>query len=120
MPRVLLWAIVTSLLMAVVVTVTLLLTVNQIAVLKEGAQYPQDFDRWSFHDQNEWRLKNQDFISGLGYVRERIKHPGFAQELLVSSTSVFAVSFLSCLVFAFLSRSCSEAGGPGPDHEVAP
>jgi hypothetical protein len=105
----LLWATVSSVVMSIVVTAYLVLFSYTAGVPKEGVQYPADFYNWSMHDQNEWNLKNLELLTGLGYVRERMKHPGFGQELATIAGYVFAISFPSCLLFAFLSRPRAKA-----------
>jgi hypothetical protein len=102
--RTLFWAIVSSVVMSIVVTAYLVLFSYTAGIPKEGVQYPPDFYKWSMHDQNEWNLKNLELVSGFGYVRERMKYPGFAQEVATVAGYVFAISFPSCLLFAFLSR----------------
>jgi hypothetical protein len=120
MARVFSIALATGLVMAVVVTIVLLFTVNRIAVPKDGVQYPGDFVRWSLHDQNEWRVKNLDFVSGIGYIRERMRYPGFAEELFFAAGSVFVVSFPSCLLFAFFSSTRSKIVASQASHDAAP
>jgi hypothetical protein len=102
MIRVLLRAVAASLIVGIVVPAALFLTVHTAAIPKEGVQAPNDYYKWSLHDQNEWRLKNFEFVGGFAYIRERMKQPGaFAAEYAIAAGSTFAVGFASCLLFTF-------------------
>ena len=103
MKRALLRAIAASALVAVVTPAILFLTVAKAGVPKPGVQAPSNFNEWSYHDQNEWRLKNFAMVGGIAYVRERMKHPkSFATEYAISVASIFVVGFASCVLFVLL------------------
>lgn len=102
MTRVLLRAMAASLVVGLVVPAALFLTVHQAGIPKPGVQVPSDFHNWSFHDQNEWRIKNLEFVRGFAYVRERMRQPStFATEYAVAAGSISVVGFASCLLFAW-------------------
>ena len=105
MGRVLVRAMVASLLVALLVPAALFLTIHQAGIPRPGVQLPTDFYSWSQHDQNEWRLQNLELVRGFGYVRERMKDPtAFATEYAIAAGSLFAVGFASCLLFVLLGR----------------
>jgi hypothetical protein len=105
MTRVLIRAIIASLIVALVVPGVLFLTVHKAGVPKPGVQVPSDFYNWSPHNQNEWNIKNLDLVGGIEYVRLRMRNPGnFATEYGIAVGSLFAIGFASCLLFVLLGR----------------
>ena len=100
MTQVLLRALAASLVVGIVVPAALFLTVHQAGIPKPGVQVPSDFHNWSFHDQNEWRIKNYEFVRGFAYIRERMRQPSaLATEYAIAAGSISAVGLASCLLF---------------------
>ena len=105
MGRLIIRAIVCSLVVAFVVPPILFLGVAKAGIPKSGVEYPADFYNWSVHQQNEWNLQNLELVGGFAYIRERMKYPAhFAEEYAISMASIFVIALTSSLSFAFWIR----------------
>jgi hypothetical protein len=101
MRRLILRAIVCSLVVSLVVPPILFLAVAKAGIPKPGVEYPADFYDWSVHRQNEWQIQNLEMVGGFAYIRERLKHPAqFAEEYAISMASIFVVALAGSLLLA--------------------